>query len=139
MDQVNNTVANNTTADAAYHQGTTIPQSEPLHQYTTADYPFMQQPVYPVQQDLLGPEVVAAGIMGVIVAGTGSLGSNLHRVEDGDMTMTEAATNSLVKGAAGGVAAAAATAAAKSLTNGGITGLAVTLATATGVSYLLSK
>ncbi len=134
MDQVNNT-----TADPIYHQGTTVPQSEPLHQYTTTDYPFVQQPVYPVKQDLLGAEVVAAGVMGLIVAGTGSLGANLHRVEEGDMSMTDAATNSLIKGAAGGVAAAAATAAAKSLTTGGVAGLAVTLATATGVSYLLSK
>jgi len=60
-------------------------------------------------------------------------------VQDGDMSMSQAVNNSLVKGAAGGIAAASATAASSTLTNGGIAGLAVTLAAATGVSYLLSS
>ena len=67
------------------------------------------------------------------------MGGNLHKVNDGDMTMSKAFNNSLARGAAGGIAAATATAAATTLTSGGIAGLAVTLAAATGVSYLLTK
>ncbi len=145
-----------TTTDAVHH-GTTIPQTEPLHQYAPvlennqsmiANQSNMEQPVLlqqygqlpvPSGQSLVNSEVVAAGVMGLIVAGTGAMGSNLHKVQDGDMTMGAAVTDSLTTGAAGGVAAAAATMATKSLTSGGLTGLAVTLATATGVSYLLGK
>jgi len=116
---------------------TTMAQTDPLHQYAV---PVQQQPVnYPVQTDVSTSPVIAAGIFGLIVAGTGTMGANLHKVNDGKMTMGEAMGNSLVKGAAGGVAAASATAASATFTSGGIAGLAVTLAAATGVSYLLSK
>ena len=111
--------------------------ADPLHQYAV---PVQQQPVnYPVQVNVSTSEITAAGIFGLIVAGTGTMGANLHKVNDGKMTMGEAVGNSLVKGAAGGVAAASATAATSTFTNGGIAGLAVTLAAATGVSYLLSS
>ncbi len=145
-----------TTTDAV-HYGTTIPQTEPLHQYAPVQQNDQQVTVYPpngqqalpvqqygqfsvpAEQPLISSEVVAAGVMGVIVAGTGTMGGNLHKIQDGDMTMGEAVTDSLTRGAAGGVAAAAATLATKNLTSGGFAGLAVTLATATGVSYLLGK
>ncbi len=84
-------------------------------------------------------EALAAGMFGLIVVATGTMGANLHKVQNGDMTMSQAVNNSLAKGAAGGVAAASATAASATLTSGGITGLAVTLAAATGVGYLLSN
>lgn len=84
-------------------------------------------------------QVLAAGLFGLVVVGTGTLGANLHKVSDGDMTMGEAVSESLSKGAVGGMATAAATAASTSLTSGGLLGLAVTVAAATGVSYLLSK
>ena len=83
--------------------------------------------------------ILAAGLFGLVVVGTGTLGANLHKVSDGDMTMGEAVSESLSKGAVGGLATAAATAASTSLTSGGLLGLAVTVAAATGVSYLLSK
>jgi hypothetical protein len=83
-------------------------------------------------------QILAAGMFGLVVAGTGAMGANLHRVGDGTMTMGEALGNSLAKGAAGGVAAAAAAGATANLTGGGLAGLAVTLGVATGVSYLLS-
>lgn len=127
----------NPTATDAVHYNTTIPQSDPLHQYAPAPQYVAQ--VLPTQPSIVSAEVVAAGVMGLIVAGTGTMGANLHKVEDGDMSMGEAVSNSMVRGAAGGVAAATATAAATTLTAGGLTGLAVTLAAATGVSYLLSK
>ncbi len=134
MDQVTNA-----TAETTYHQNTTIPQSEPLHQYAATPPQYVQQPIYQPATGIVGEEVVTAGMMGVIVAGTGTMGANLRKVQEGEMTMAEAAGDSLVKGAVGGVAAATATAAAKSLTTGGLVGLAVTLAAATGVSYLLSR
>lgn len=116
---------------------TTMPQAEPVHQYVV---PMQQQPVnYPVQTNVNTSQIVDAGIFGLIVAGTGTMGANLHKVNDGQMTMGEAVGNSLVKGAAGGAAAASATAASGTFTNGGVAGLAVTLAAAIGVSYLLSN
>lgn len=118
-------------------------QSEnPLHQYaTTPVYPqqVVQTPVYPVQQSALTEQVMSAGVFGLIVVATGTMGANLHKVQGGDMTLTQSVNNSLVNGVKGGVAAASATAASKTLTAGGVLGLAVTLAAATGVSYLLNK
>ncbi len=84
-------------------------------------------------------QLLSAGLFGMIVAGTGTMGANLHKVRQGDMSMGEALSESLVRGAAAGVATAAASAAASSLTRGGLFGLGVTLATATGISYLINK
>lgn len=119
------------------NMNTTVVQTDPLHQYAV---PMQAQPVnYPVQTNIKTSEIMAAGMFGLIVAGTGTMGANLHKVNDGDMTMGEAVGNSLTKGAAGGIAAASATAASTTFTNGGIAGLTVTLAAAIGVSYLLSN
>ncbi|PHR27238.1 MAG: hypothetical protein COA36_09630 [Desulfotalea sp.] len=128
-------------------------QTDPLHQYANVVPP--SQPVaapmynqqypatYPINTPVVASNVTsqayAAGVLGLIVVSTGTLGANLHRVQDGDMSMTDAVANSLAKGAAGGVAAAGATAVAASFTAGGALGLAVTLAVGTGVSYLLNK
>lgn len=124
-------------------------QTEPLHQYATvapASQPLPPvQPVYqqyPVTTPLAQPVVanaLSAGLLGLIVVGTGTMGVNLHRVQDGEMSMSEALSNSLTRGAAGGAAAAGATAAAATLTSGGLVGLAVTLVAGTGISYMLSK
>ncbi|WP_448871256.1 hypothetical protein [Desulfobulbus propionicus] len=83
--------------------------------------------------------VFAAGLFGLVVVGTGTMGACLHKVHAGDMSMGDAVNHSLARGAVGGIATAAATAASSALSRGGLLGLAVTLATATGVSYLLSK
>ncbi|PIE57038.1 MAG: hypothetical protein CSA34_01690 [Desulfobulbus propionicus] len=134
----------------------TMPQmttqvTEPLHQYVPLASPLYglppqaPMPGHVQPQTLAAPPAstaspaLAAGVFGLIVAGTGTMGANLHKVEAGEMSVGAAVADSLVRGAAGGMAAAAATAAANGLTSGGIAGLAVTLATATGVSYLLEK
>ncbi|MGI6657073.1 MAG: hypothetical protein ACOX5Z_09675 [Desulfobulbus sp.] len=91
---------------------------------------------WPVQAS---SRVFNAGFFGFVVAGTGALGANLHKVNAGDMTMGEAVGKSLYQGAAGGVATAAAVAAAAGLTAGGTMGLVVGVAAATGVNYLLSR
>ncbi len=94
------------------------------------------------QQALLPPSsahIVSAGIFGMIVAGTGAMGAHLHKVQAGEMSFGDALSQSLLRGAAAGIATAAASAASNSLTRGGLLGLGVTLATATGVSYLISK
>ncbi len=84
-------------------------------------------------------EAFTAGAMGMVIVGTGAMGANLHKVNNGEMEIGEAITDSLGKGAAGAVAAAGATYSAAALTTGGILGLAVTVAAGTGISYLLSK
>ncbi len=111
--------------------------TDPQHQYVTTPQ-YLQQP-YNQQMNDLTSKTVAAGVMGLIVVSTGTMGANLHRVQEGDMTMTEAVNNSLAQGAKGGICAASGTAAAATLSSGGLTGLAVTLAAATGVAYLLNK
>lgn len=133
--------------------------ADPLHQYALPQanqgspamapapyYPSYQQqvaPVYPVKTtaavSVLTSQALTAGLFGLLLVGSTSLGTNLRKVSEGEMGMGEAAGNSLFKGAAGGLAFAAATAAANSLTEGGTSGLLVTLATATGVSYLLNQ
>ncbi|PIE58676.1 MAG: hypothetical protein CSA33_01880 [Desulfobulbus propionicus] len=107
------------------------PQPQPSQQVPAQNLP--QNPTEP-----LSP-VLSAGIFGFIVAGTGAMGAHLHRVQEGEMSITQAVADSVLKGVAGGTAAAGATAAANSLTTGGTAGLVVTLAAATGMSYLFSK
>ncbi|MBM9612832.1 hypothetical protein JWJ90_00870 [Desulfobulbus rhabdoformis] len=112
---------NNPTYDGTGPQATVMP----VHQLPTA----------PVQSS----QMLAAGLFGMVVVGTGTLGANLHKVNEGEMSMGDALGQSVSKGAVGGLATAAATAASSSLTSGGLFGLAVTVATATGVNYLLTK
>lgn len=108
----------------------------PQNSWSPGQTGYLAQPskVSPVASHML-----SAGLFGVIVAGTSAMGTNLHKVQKGDMSLGEALSQSLLRGTAAGVATAAAFAAAGSLTRGGLLGLGVTLATATGVSYLISK
>ena len=115
-------------------------QTTPLHQYSTVQV----QPVQTYPAKFAAPaatvsKTASAGLFGFIVVSTGTMGANLAKVSAGEMTMTPAAGDSLAKGAIGGTAAACATAAASNLTNGGVAGLAVTLAAATGVSYMINR
>lgn len=81
----------------------------------------------------------SAGVLGFVVVSTGTMGANLNKVTKGEMSLTQAAGDSLAKGAIGGTAAACASAASSSLTTGGVAGLAMTLAAATGASYLINR
>ncbi len=137
---MNQTYVNDGTAHTPLYQTT------PLHQYAPASQVIYTQPqavaTQPVKYSTPTPSVASkaasAGMFGFIVVTTGTMGANLHKVSSGDMTMGQAVGSSLVNGVTGGVAAASATAATASLTDGGVAGLAVTLATATGVSYLIN-
>ncbi|HHB77173.1 MAG TPA: hypothetical protein ENK84_11650 [Desulfobulbus sp.] len=133
-----NAVQNPSGIDAS-HQYTTIPGSAPPPQAPAPSYPQYAAQTPAKATTAATSQALAVGMLGLIIVGTGTMGANLHKVQDGDMAMGEAVNNSLIKGAAGGLAAASATAASSTLTSGGITGLVVTLATATGVSYLLSN
>nr|WP_319392269.1 hypothetical protein [uncultured Desulfobacter sp.] len=127
--------------NASTDNNTQSSQTTPLHPYSTVQVVPVQQ-TYPVKSATPSPTVsktLSAGIFGFIVVSTGSMGFNLGKVSDGEMTITQAAGDSLVKGAMGGTTAACATAAASSLTDGGVAGLAVTVAAATGVSYMLNR
>ncbi len=109
----------------------------PLYpQYVNQQPETLLQPVLP--QSTPTTAAVNAGVMGMIVVGTGAMGANLHKVQGGEMNFGEALGNSLAKGAAGGAGAAGAAYASTALTDGGLTGLAVTLGVATGIGYLLS-
>lgn len=92
-----------------------------------------------VVKSITESNIASAGVLGFIVVSTGTMGANLNKMTKGDMNLTQAAGDSLAKGAIGGTAAACATAASSSLTSGGVAGLAITLAAATGVSYLINR
>ncbi len=97
---------------------------------------------YPVQSASSSTTVsraVSAGFFGFVVVSTGVMGANLNKVANGKMSVGQALGDSVVKGASGAVAAASASTATNTLTSGGVAGLAVTLATATGVSYLINR
>lgn len=119
-------------------ENTSSTSSTPLHQYSTV-------PVYPVQTypaKSTTPTVsrtASAGILGFVVVATGTMGANLSKVTDGQMTLVQATGDCLAKGAIGGTAAACASAASSTLTDGGVAGLAVTVAAATGVSYMINR
>ncbi len=115
-------------------------QTSPLNQYSAVQVnPVHTYPTNANTSAVTMSKTASAGIFGFIVVSTGTMGANLNKVTAGEMTMTQAAGDSLTKGAIGGAAAACATAAATSLTNGGAASLAVTLAAATGVSYMINR
>jgi len=136
---------------------TAIPAPEPsgLPQYSTVQvnpvpvyqtYPAAPvktettlQPAASVVSSIAASRTASAGVLGFIVVSTGTMGANLNKVSKGEMSLTQAAGDSLAKGAIGGTAAACASAASTSLTSGGVAGLAITLAAATGVSYLINR
>ena len=96
-------------------------------------YPAYRTPSYVYPSKLY----LNAGVVGLIVGGTSALAVNLHKVQDKQMTPMTAATDSLAKGAAAGVATATATAVTSSLTSGGFLSLALMVATSTGVAYVI--
>lgn len=115
-------------------------QTVPLHQYSPVTlHPVQTYPAKFTAPSVAVSKTASAGIFGFIVVSTGAMGGNLNKVLAGQMTFGQATGDSLAKGAIGGTAAACATAAASSLTRGGVAGLAVTLAAATGVSYLINR
>ena len=81
---------------------------------------------------------LTTGLFGMTVGGTAAMAFNLHRVQDNNMTIGRAITDSLAKGAVAGVATAAGVAAARAVGSSGLTSLVVLLATATGVGYMIN-
>ncbi|MBN2232617.1 MAG: hypothetical protein JW781_07345 [Deltaproteobacteria bacterium] len=112
--------------------------SAPIRQYHYPSPPAAYPPAARSQTSYTAPSAVLnTGMFGMVVGTTVALGANLHRVGDDGMTMGEAFTDSLVKGAGAGVATAAAVAAARAAGGSGFVNLVVLLGTATGVGYLL--
>lgn len=107
-------------------------QSYPVPQYQT------YYPVRTNQTTLQPSTVLVSGMFGMVVGGSTAMAMNLHRVQDNRMTMGQAVADSLAKGAGAGVATACAVAAARSIGGSHILNLAVLLATATGVGYLIN-
>jgi len=94
---------------------------------------------YPVSTLSIRPTAVLnTGIFGTVIGSTVAMGLNLHKVQSEEMSISEALTDSLAKGAGAGLAAATATAAAQAIGGGRVTNWAVMLATATGVGYAIN-
>lgn len=105
-------------------------------------YPPAQTTTYParINQTYIQPSMVlTTGMFGMIVGSTAAMGINLHKVREEEMSMSQAIADSLAKGAGAGVATAAAAAAVRAVGGTGLTNIAVLLATATGVGYLLNS
>lgn len=120
-------------AAPSFHQ-----QPVPTYVHAVSPYNQPQAAVSTAPADI-AYQSVATGIFAFIVVSAGTMGASLHRVSDGDMTMREAANNSLSRGTVGGLAVASGTAVASAFTDGGLTGLATSIGTAIGVSYLLAR
>lgn len=82
--------------------------------------------------------ILNAGILGTVVGGSAALGMNLHKVRSNEMTMEQALSNSLAKGAGAGVATAVGAAAASTI-SGGFMSVVVMAAAASSVVYLLNS
>lgn len=94
---------------------------------------------YPATRSTLQPSAVLnTGIFGGVVGATAALGLNLHKVQNKELTMSEAVADSVAKGAGTGIAAATATAAVQTIGGGRTTSWLVLLATATGVGYAIN-
>ena len=105
-------------------------------------YPVPTASTYParINQTYIQPSaVLTTGMFGMVVGGTAAMAVNLHRMQDNGMSMGQALTDSLAKGAGAGVATATAIAAARVMGGTGVTNLVVLLATATGVGYVLNS
>ena len=119
-------------------------QTYPQHTYPSYyTYPHYAQPMpaYPIHTaapSLYPSAILATGILGAVATGSAALATDLHRVQDEQISMPQAVTDSLLKGAGGGVAIAAAAAAARSIGGGSLINLAVMVSMATGVGYLLT-
>ncbi len=83
--------------------------------------------------------MLTAGVIGTVVGGTTALAVNLHKVQDKQITMKEAVAKSLATGAGAGVATATAAGVALAVHAGAFVSLALMVATATGVGYVLQS
>ncbi len=110
---------------------------------STSNVPLQTQYSYPARTYAYPPVtptvIMASGLFGMVVGTSSTLGVNLHHVQDDRMTMTQAVADSLAKGAGAGVATAVAVGVARSIGGGSLGTFAVTLATATGVAYVLNS
>jgi len=100
-------------------------------------------PVYPARTAFPYPypgttALLSAGLLGTVIGGAAAMAVDLHKIQEGRMTLAQAFTDSLAKGAGVGVATAAATAVARAVGGGPVLSLAVIIATATGVGYVLN-
>ena len=109
------------------------PQKQYYPAPATYYYPARVNPAY-VQPSA----ALTTGMFGMVVGGTAAMAVNLHRMQDNKMTLGQAMTDSLAKGAAVGVATAAGVTAARAVGSSGLTCLVVLLATATGVGYMVN-
>jgi len=112
----------------------------PAYPVQTASYPV--KPTYHLARTatpaLYTSAVLATGVIGAVAGGTAALAVNLHRVQDKQISMSQAAIDSLAKGAGAGVATATGIAVARAVGGGSLATLLVMVGAATGVGYMLN-
>lgn len=100
---------------------------------------YPQKSSYPVAKSTMIPSVVLnTGIFGTIVGATTVFGTSLHKVQSEEITLKEAVSDSLIKGASTGIATATAVAAVQTIGGSRLTNWLVLAATATGVGYAIN-
>lgn len=82
--------------------------------------------------------LLKAGLLGTIVGASAALGVNFHKVRNDEMTVEQAVSNSLAKGAGVGVATAVGAAAA-SVVTGSVLSAVVMAGAASSVIYLINS
>lgn len=81
---------------------------------------------------------VSAAILGAVIGGANAFGRNLHRVQQGKMTLPQAMARGLLHGAATSVATTAAAVLTANVTESDLLHLTALAATTAGLSYLIS-
>ena len=81
---------------------------------------------------------ISAVLLGAVVGGAGSIGRNLHEVQEGRMTLSQAMSRGLVHGAIAGAATTAATLLTANVSDNGALHLATLAITTAGLSYLVA-
>jgi len=112
----------------------------PVYPAKTASYPVKPtyHPARTTAPSFYTSAVLTTGVIGAVAGGAAAMAVNLHRVQDNQMTMSQAAIDSLAKGAGAGVATAAGIALAGAVGGGGLATLLVMVGAATGVGYMLN-
>jgi hypothetical protein len=81
---------------------------------------------------------VSAALLGAVIGGANAFGRNLYRVQQGEMTISQAMVRGLMHGAATSVATTTAAVLTANVTDSDALHLAALAATTAGLSYLIT-
>mgnify|MGYP000321383160 CR=1 FL=1 len=117
-----------------------VPGSPTATVVTAAPSPAMigQAPARPINIPPSVSAPVSAALLGAVIGGANAFGRNMHRVQQGKMTLSQAVVRGLMHGAATSLATTTATLLTANVTDSDALHLTALAATAAGLSYLIS-